>query len=71
MSEYHVFDVGQEDLNRRSLVIEAMGDEFDPAEILQDEQEADELLFSNLDAEQQETYDMLVREGVICARSRG
>ncbi len=69
MSEYHVFDVGQEDLNRRSLVIEAMGDEFDPAEILQDEQEADELLFSNLDAEQQETYDMLVREGVICDRS--
>ncbi len=64
MSE-HIFDVGQEDLRRRSLVIEAMGDEFDPTEIFRGEQKADELLFSNLDEEQQETYDMLKEHGVL------
>jgi hypothetical protein len=49
-------------------VLEAMGDEWDPIGVLAEEQKAYDMLYSDLDQEQQRVYDELVRAGVLPAR---
>lgn len=53
------------EMHRRAAVIEALGDTWDPAAALADEERAYEMLYSGLDADQQRTYDELVRAGVL------
>lgn len=58
-------DLGQAELRRRAAVVEALGDTWDPAAALADENLAHRMLYSGLDADQQRVYDELVRAGVL------
>ncbi|WP_405997873.1 DUF6400 family protein [Streptomyces sp. NBC_00829] len=61
-------DLSSDEARRRATVLEAIGDDWDPVAVLEGEQEAYRLLYSNLDARQQETYDRLVAAGVLPGR---
>jgi hypothetical protein len=67
----HAFDIDLTDheTRRRAEVVAALGDGWDPVGTLRDEEEAYRLLYSGLDAEQEETYRMLVAAGVLPART--
>ncbi|WP_392756775.1 DUF6400 family protein [Streptomyces sp. LN590] len=58
-------DLTFEEARRRAEVVTALGPDWDPVAALQGEDEAYTLLYSNLDAEQQRTYDLLVAAGVL------
>ena len=62
------YDLSLDEARRRSAVLEAMGDEWDPIGVLAEEQKAYDMLYSDLDQEQQRVYDELVRAGVLPAR---
>ncbi|MEV6315905.1 DUF6400 family protein [Streptomyces sp. NPDC051776] len=68
--EPHIFeiDLTREEARRRAEVLAAMGPEWDPAAVMEAEDEAYRMLYSNLDERQQEIYDRLVAEGVLPAR---
>jgi hypothetical protein len=59
------YDLTLDEARRRTAVLEAIGDEWDPVAVLAQENEAYELLYSNLDDEQQRIYDELVNAGVL------
>ncbi|MGD1242092.1 DUF6400 family protein [Mycobacterium seoulense] len=63
------YDLTLDEARRRSAVLEAMGDDWDPVAVLAEEQTAYDMLYSNLDAEQQRVYDELVRAGVLPSRT--
>ncbi|MGH3903566.1 MAG: DUF6400 family protein [Pseudonocardiaceae bacterium] len=50
---------------RLAAVLDAIGPHWDPVEIYTGETEAHRMLYSDLDAEQQASYDLLVAEGVL------
>lgn len=50
---------------RLAAVLEAIGPLWDAAEVYTGEAEAYRMLYSNLDADQQSSYDMLVAEGAL------
>jgi hypothetical protein len=58
-------DLARHETQRRVLVFEALGDTWDPAQALADEDLAYELLYSGLDVDQQRVYDELVSAGVL------
>jgi hypothetical protein len=62
------YDLTLDEARRRSAVLDALGDDWDPIAVLADEQRAEEMLYSDLDAEQQRIYDDLVRAGVLPGR---
>jgi hypothetical protein len=62
----HVWDLSAHEQRRLAAVLAARPD-FEPAAALAGEAEAHRLLYSGLDAEQQATYQMLVRAGVLDA----
>lgn len=64
-------DLDGDEVRRRAEVVRALGDEWDPVAVLRGEEEADALLYSGLDADQQRIYDELVAAGVLPARDRG
>ena len=55
---------------RLAAVLDALGPHWDPAEIYTGEAEAHRMLYSQLDADQQADYDMLVTDGVLPATPR-
>ncbi|AJT62307.1 DUF6400 family protein [Streptomyces chattanoogensis] len=61
------FDLTEHEIRRRTEVLAALGDTWNPIEVMEAEAEAQRLLYSGLDAEQQATYDMLVAAGVLPA----
>jgi poly-gamma-glutamate capsule biosynthesis protein CapA/YwtB (metallophosphatase superfamily) len=61
-------DLAREEARRRAEVVLALGPHWDPAAALRDEEDAHELLYSGLDAQQRETYDRLVSAGVLPRR---
>ncbi|WP_231986659.1 DUF6400 family protein [Mycobacterium sp. 852002-40037_SCH5390672] len=63
------YDLTLDEARRRSAMLEAMGDDWDPIAVLGEEQKAYEMLYSNLDEEQQRVYDRLVRAGVLPERT--
>ncbi|MDH6243947.1 DUF6400 family protein [Mycobacterium sp. OTB74] len=63
------YDLTLDEARRRSAVLEAIGDDWDPVAVLAEEEAAYDLLYSNLDAEQQRLYDELVRAGVLPSRT--
>ncbi|MFG2894206.1 DUF6400 family protein [Streptomyces sp. NPDC048248] len=65
------FDLADHESRRRTEVVAALGDTWDPLAVMESEDEANRLLYSGLDAEQQATYDMLVAAGVLPASGRG
>jgi hypothetical protein len=63
------YDLTLDEARRRSAVLEAIGDDWDPVAVLAEEQKAYDLLYSDLDEEQQRVYDRLVRAGVLPERT--
>lgn len=63
------YDLTLDEARRRSAVLEAVGDDWDPVAVLAAEQKAYDMLYSNLDDEQQRVYDDLVRAGVLPERT--
>ncbi len=63
------YDLTLDEARRRSAVLEAIGDDWDPVAVLGEEQKAYDMLYSNLDDEQQRVYDELVRAGVLPERT--
>ncbi|MFJ6752304.1 MULTISPECIES: DUF6400 family protein [unclassified Streptomyces] len=68
-SDHQIFDVdlAGHEARRRTEVLAALGDTWNPVEVMEAESAAQRLLYSGLDAEQQATYDMLVTAGVLPA----
>ena len=63
------YDLTLDEARRRSAVLEAIGDDWDPIAVLAEEQKAYDMLYSDLDEEQQQVYDELVRAGVLPERT--
>lgn len=59
------FDLTLDEVRRRTAVLEAIGDDWDPIRALAEEEQAYAMLYSNLDDEQQRQYDELVSAGVL------
>ncbi|NMO02800.1 hypothetical protein HH308_16430 [Gordonia sp. TBRC 11910] len=62
------FDLTFDEARRRNAVLAAMGDAWDPVSALAEEARAHDMLYSNLDSEQQSTYEELVEAGVLPSR---
>ena len=62
-------DLTLDEARRRTAVLEAIGDDWDPIQVLADEELAWDMLYSGLDDDQQRIYDELVREGVLPDRA--
>lgn len=58
-------DLTLEETERRAAVVDALGDDWDPAAVMAGEEQAYQKLYSGLDAEQQHVYEELVRAGVL------
>ena len=65
------YDLTLDEARRRAAVLEAIGDDWDPAEVLAQEDRAYAMLYSNLDHDQQRIYDNLVAAGVLPDREAG
>lgn len=67
--EHHIFemDLSVDEARRRTEFFAAMGPDWDPMARLEDENAAYRMLYSGLDAHQQEIYDRLVAAGVLPA----
>lgn len=64
-------DLTSQEVLRRAQVMEALGSDWDPVEVLLGEEAAYDLLYSGLDAQQQHLYESLVAAGVLPARGDG
>ncbi|MHA4853285.1 DUF6400 family protein [Rhodococcus sp. MSC1_016] len=64
-------DLTLDEARRRTAVLEAIGDDWNPVAVLAEEERAYDLLYSGLDAEQQRIYDELVAAGVLPDRTVG
>lgn len=64
-------DLTADEARRRAAVLEAIGDDWDPLEVLADEDRAYAMLYSGLNDEQQRLYDDLVAAGVLPDRGAG
>ncbi|OBA80334.1 hypothetical protein A9W99_19285 [Mycobacterium sp. 1164966.3] len=64
-----VYDLTLDEARRRSAVLEAIGGHWDPVVVLAEEQKAYDMLYSDLDEEQQRVYGELVRAGVLPDRT--
>jgi Family of unknown function (DUF6400) len=62
------YDLTLDEVRRRTAVLEAIGEDWDPIRALAEEEKAYAMLYSNLDAEQQRHYDNLVSAGVLPER---
>ena len=65
------YDLTLDEARRRAAVLEAIGDDWDPVEVLAQEDRAWAMLYSNLDENQQRIYDDLVAAGVLPDRVAG
>ncbi|MFI1538235.1 DUF6400 family protein [Streptomyces anandii] len=65
------FDLDAHEMLRRTHVLAALGPDWDPVAAMRGEEEAYDLLYSGLSAEQQRIYDELVAAGVLPRRGGG
>jgi Family of unknown function (DUF6400) len=65
------YDLTLDEARRRAAVLEAIGDDWDPVEVLAQEDRAWAMLYSDLDDDQQRIYDDLVAAGVLPDRVAG
>ena len=59
------YDLTHDEARRRRAVLEAIGNDWDPVEVLTEEDMAYRMLYSGLDDEQQRIFDELVSAGVL------
>jgi hypothetical protein len=65
----YAYDLTLDEARRRTAVLEAVGDDWDPVEVLAEEERAWDMLYSGLDDDQQRIYDDLVSAGVLPDRA--
>lgn len=67
----HAFelDLTLGEAHRRTAVLNAIGADWDPIAVLEEEERAYDMLYSGLDDEQQRIYDELVVAGVLPERT--
>ena len=65
----YAYDLTLDEARRRTAVLEAIGDDWDPVEVIAEEERAWTMLYSNLDDDQQRIYDVLVSAGVLPHRT--
>ena len=63
------YDLTLDEARRRTAVLQAIGDDWDPVAVLAEEELAYDMLYADLDSEQQRVYDELVAAGVLPDRS--
>ncbi len=63
------YDLTLDEARRRSAVVEAIGGDWDPLAVLAEEEKAYDMLYADLDEEQQRIYDELVSAGVLPDRA--
>ncbi len=63
------YDLTLDEVRRRTVVLAAIGADWDPVRALAEEEKAYAMLYSNLDAEQQRHYDNLVSAEVLPDRA--
>ena len=63
------YDLTLDEARRRSAVVEAIGGDWDPLAVLAEEENAYDMLYADLDEEQQRIYDELVSAGVLPDRT--
>ena len=61
-------DLSLDQARRRSAILQAIGDDWDPGQALAEEDRAYRMLYSDLDDEQRRAYDELVNAGVSTRR---
>ncbi|MGY2122588.1 DUF6400 family protein [Nocardia gipuzkoensis] len=70
MAEHEfAYDLTLDEVRRRSAVVAALGDDWDPVAVLAEEDLAYDMLYSNLDEEQQRIYEELVQAGILPDRA--
>jgi uncharacterized protein DUF6400 len=62
------YDLTHDEIRRRTAVLEAIDDEWDPVQALADENMAYRMLYSGLDDAQRRIFDELVHAGVLSDR---
>ena len=65
------YDLTLDEARRRSAMVTAIDDDWDPGAALAQEDQAYDMLYAGLDDEQQRIYDELVAAGVLPDRSVG
>jgi hypothetical protein len=65
------YDLTLDEARRRAAILEAIGSDWDPVEVLAQEDRAYAMLYSDLDQDQQRIYDDLVAAGVLPDRLAG
>jgi hypothetical protein len=63
------YDLTLDEARRRAAVLEAIGGDWDPVQVLAEEERAWDLLYSGLDDGQQRIYEELVDAGVLPDRT--
>ncbi|MGK8506647.1 DUF6400 family protein [Nocardia asiatica] len=63
------YDLTLDEVRRRGAVVAALGDDWDPVAVLAEEQLAYDMLYSNLDVEQQRIYEELLQAGILPDRA--
>jgi Family of unknown function (DUF6400) len=63
------YDLTLDEARRRAAVLEAIGGDWNPVQVLAEEERAWNLLYSGLDDDQQRIYDELVSAGVLPDRT--
>jgi hypothetical protein len=63
------YDLTLDEARRRAAVLEAIGDDWDPIAVLAEEERAYDMLYADLDEDQQRIYNELVSAGVLPDRT--
>jgi hypothetical protein len=70
MRDLHLsYDLTLDEARRRAAMLEAIGNNWDPLAALAEENKAYDMLYSDLDEDQQRIYDELVSAGVLPDRT--
>jgi hypothetical protein len=59
------FDLTLDEARRRAAVLQAIGEDWNPVAVLAEEELAYDMLYADLDPDQQRIYDELVAAGVL------
>ena len=63
------YDLTLDEARRRAAVLEAIGEDWDPIAVMAEEEKAYDMLYSDLDEDQQRIYHELVTAGVLPDRT--
>jgi Family of unknown function (DUF6400) len=65
----YAYDLTLDEARRRTAVLEAIGEDWDPVRVLAEEERAWDMLYGGLDGDQQRIYNQLVSAGVLPDRA--